>query len=68
MKMKLGCFRPLLHIVYAKLGQAQGTLKLIMKHDPKWVQTSKPLIRSPARYHWTAAPTIYIETKKNIYN
>ena len=27
------------------------------KLAPEWVQTSDPVIRSPARYRWTKAPT-----------
>ena len=26
------------------------------KLAPEWVRTSDPVIRSPARYHWTTAP------------
>ena len=26
------------------------------KLAPEWVRTSDPVIRSPARYRWTAAP------------
>ena len=29
------------------------------KLAPEWVRTSDPLIRSPARYHWTTAPALY---------
>ena len=37
-------------IVKAKLGQASAgdnEVKLMMKHDPEWVRTSDPVIRSP---------------------
>ena len=49
-------------IVYAKLGQAgarDNEVKLIMKHAPEreWVQTSDPVIRSPAPYRWTTSPS-----------
>ena len=27
------------------------------KLAPEWVRTSDPVIRSPARYRWTTAPT-----------
>ena len=48
------------HIVEAILGQADAgdnEVKLIMKLAPGWVRTSDPVIRSPARYRWTTAPT-----------
>ena len=31
-------------------------VKLMTKLAPEWVQTSDPVIRSPARYRWTTAP------------
>ena len=48
-----------MHIVYAKLGQADAgdnEAKLMTKLAPEWVRTSDPVIRSPARYRWTTAP------------
>ena len=42
-----------------KLGQADAgdnEAKLMTKLAPEWVQTSDPVIRSPARYRWTTAP------------
>ena len=50
-----------MHIVQAKLGQAStgdNEVKLMMKHAPEWVQTSDPVIRSPAHYLWTTAPAL----------
>ena len=47
-----------MHIAQAKLGQASAgdnEVKLMMNHAPEWVQTSDPVIRSPARYPWTTA-------------
>ena len=41
------------------LGQADAgdnEAKLMTKLAPEWVQTSDPVIRSPARYRWTTAP------------
>ena len=29
------------------------------KLAPEWVRTSDPVIRSPARYRWTTAPTTH---------
>ena len=49
------------HIVQAKLGQADAgdnEAKLMTKLAPEWVRTSDPVIRSPARYHWTTAPAL----------
>ena len=31
------------------------------KLAPKWVRTSDPVIRSPARYRWTTAPTVHLQ-------
>ena len=48
-----------MHIVYAKLGQADAgdnEAKLMTKLAPEWVRTRDPVIRSPARYRWTTAP------------
>ena len=45
-----------LHIVYAKLGQADAgdnEAKLMTKLAPEWVRISDPVIKSPARYRWT---------------
>ena len=33
------------------------------KLAPEWVQTSDPVIRSPARYHWTTAPASVLRPK-----
>ena len=44
----------------AKLGQADAgdnEVKLMTKLAPEWVRTRDPVIKSPARYHWTTAPT-----------
>ena len=30
------------------------------KLAPEWVRTSDPVIRSPARYRWTTAPTLHV--------
>ena len=30
------------------------------KLAPEWVQTSDPVIRSPARYRWTTAPALRV--------
>ena len=35
--------------------------KLMTKLAPEWVQTSDPVIRSPARYRWTTAPAMFID-------
>ena len=55
-------FRPLLCTLFqAKLGQADpgdNEAKLMTKLAPKWVRTSDPVIRSPARYRWTTAPAM----------
>ena len=32
------------------------------KLAPEWVRTSDPVIRSPARYHWTTAPAPFCAT------
>ena len=53
-----------MHIVYAKLGQADAgdnEAKLMTKLAPKWVRTSDPVIRSPARYRWTTAPAFIFQ-------
>ena len=34
----------------------------MMKLAPEWVQTSDPVIRSPACYRWTTAPPLNILT------
>ena len=50
------------HIVYAKLGQADAghnQVKLMTKLAPEWVRTNDPVIKSPARYRWTTAPAHY---------
>ena len=31
------------------------------KLAPEWVRTSDPVIRSPARYRWTTAPTCCVQ-------
>ena len=58
-----------MHIVWAKLGQADAgdnEAKLMTKLAPEWVQTSDPVIRSPARYRWTTAPAvIFLEKESN---
>ena len=33
------------------------------KLAPEWVQTSDPVISSPARYRWTTAPAPYQQLK-----
>ena len=48
------------HIVYAKLGQVDAgdnEAKSMIKLAPEWFRTNEPVIRSPARYLWTMAPT-----------
>ena len=56
-----------MHIVQAKLGQADdgdNEAKLMTKLAPEWVQTSDPVIRSPACYYWTTAPAQSIPEKR----
>ena len=36
------------------------------KLAPEWVRTSDPVIRSPARYHWTTAPATYIRVVMHV--
>ena len=56
-----------MHIVYAKLGQADAgdnEAKLMTKLAPEWVRTIDPVIRSPARYRWTTAPAVLVEEEE----
>ena len=54
------CFRPLLctlfRLNWAKVTPGILRWTLMTKLAPEWVRTSYPVIRSPARYRWTAAP------------
>ena len=45
------------HIV-CQADAGDNDAKLMTKLAPEWVQTSDPVIRSPARYHWTTAPAL----------